>query len=97
MRFINKTENPPSTIVVRTQSQSKENYETNGHDLKFIVKSILYYSRQCIDFRTTNQGNVDGKQVILLHFLKFPENTTKYYKRVCSPALRNVSYLFLDS
>ena len=34
MDFIKKIENPPSTIIVRTQSESKDNNETNGHALK---------------------------------------------------------------
>ena len=55
MDFTNKTQNPPSTIILRTQSQRKENYETN-------VNFVLYCGRQCVAFRTMNHGNLDGKQ-----------------------------------
>lgn len=62
MRVINKTENPPSTIVVRTQSQSKENYETNTHVLKCIVRAVLYCGQQSITFRRRNEGSLDGNE-----------------------------------
>ena len=53
-------EKPPSTIVVWTQSQSQENYETNVHILKCIVISVLYCGRQGIASRSRIEGNLDG-------------------------------------
>ena len=60
MDFINKMEKPPSTIVVRTQSQSQENYETNVHILKCIVIPVLYCVRQGNASRSRIEANLDG-------------------------------------
>ena len=61
------------TIVVKTQSQSKENYEINVHILKCIVKSVDYCGLQGITFRTRNKGNLDGNENPgnFVAFLKF--------------------------
>ena len=60
--FINTTENPPSNIAGRTKSQSKENYETNTHVLKCIVRAVLYCGQQSITFRRRNEGSLDGNE-----------------------------------
>ena len=41
MDFIKKIKNPPSTKIVRTQSESKDSCETNGYVLKFHCKICL--------------------------------------------------------